>query len=291
MRRQPEEGHTDYPMDTERVDEMVRITRQARIYTNISGGVLTWMGEEEQARLHSILDLACGPGEWIFRVAERFPNAAITGIDISRAMIEYAQAQAQDFGYSNITFLRGDIRNPLPFPDSSFDLANARLIIGVMPGAMWPALYREVYRVLTRDGIIQLTEPEAPAVPEGSTFYRVMLRLNQALYNMGMSFCAQGISQGAPGVIPSLLGDAGFSHITRHSGTLDVSYGQPYHALATEDMLETFRLMRPFYKTSIGMSEEEHSALYEELRAEMNRPDFTCIGNIVSTQGRKREDS
>ena len=44
--------------------------------------------------LRRVLDIACGPGEWVMATAKTYPTMSLTGIDISRSMIQYAREQA-----------------------------------------------------------------------------------------------------------------------------------------------------------------------------------------------------
>lgn len=52
------------------------------------------------------LDLACGTGDLCFRLAERYPGGAITGLDLTAAMIELAHARNP---YDHIDFVTGDM--------------------------------------------------------------------------------------------------------------------------------------------------------------------------------------
>ena len=52
-----------------------------------------------------ILDLACGTGDFAFALARRFPDATITGVDITPAMLDLARAKNTS---PRITFLEGD---------------------------------------------------------------------------------------------------------------------------------------------------------------------------------------
>src|SRR5947209_13206679 len=82
-----------YFMNQELVEEMVRLNRQGRIFTEAMGGVLA--EQQDLSAIHDILDLACGPGEWAMRVAREYPDKRVVGVDLSRRMIEYASVQAE----------------------------------------------------------------------------------------------------------------------------------------------------------------------------------------------------
>ena len=71
-----------------------------------------------------VLDLACGPGDLTFPLAERYATARITGIDLNPDMLNRARAALEGAPVSlqeRITFTEGDM-NALAFPDAGFDL-------------------------------------------------------------------------------------------------------------------------------------------------------------------------
>ena len=79
---------------------------------------LAQIGPEDE-----VLDVACGPG----LVACTLAGVArhVTGIDLTPAMIELAQARQRSKGLTNLTWVVGDAV-PLPFPDASFSVVVTR---------------------------------------------------------------------------------------------------------------------------------------------------------------------
>jgi ubiquinone/menaquinone biosynthesis C-methylase UbiE len=66
-----------------------------------------------------ILDVGCGTGYLLRRVAARVPEAVeLVGIDAAQAMIDVARANARD---PRLTFSVG-VAEQLPLPDTTFDL-------------------------------------------------------------------------------------------------------------------------------------------------------------------------
>ena len=71
----------------------------------------------------SILDLACGTGDFTFALAHRFPEAAITGADLTPAMLELACRKNRS---PNIVFLEADaqkLSSLIPHPSSLISCA------------------------------------------------------------------------------------------------------------------------------------------------------------------------
>jgi ubiquinone/menaquinone biosynthesis C-methylase UbiE len=87
------------------------------------------------------LDVGTGTGAAALAVAERFPDAEVTGTDLSAEMIELARAKAPD-GHPD--FVVGDAA-ALPFPDAAFDLVT---LANAIP------FHDELARVLAPDGAL-----------------------------------------------------------------------------------------------------------------------------------------
>jgi demethylmenaquinone methyltransferase/2-methoxy-6-polyprenyl-1,4-benzoquinol methylase len=66
-----------------------------------------------------ILDQACGTGILTFRIAEKFPEARIVGVDITDEYLREAQAKANRLGIANIEFILGRAEDVLL--DRGFD--------------------------------------------------------------------------------------------------------------------------------------------------------------------------
>lgn len=73
-----------------------------------------------------ILDVGTGTGAGALRLARRFPEAEVVGVDLSEEML--ARARTNTPGGLRVTYARADA-SALPFPDASFDLvAHANMI-------------------------------------------------------------------------------------------------------------------------------------------------------------------
>src|SRR5579863_1162544 len=119
-----------YVHDPESATELVRIRHQDRMVTKCMGGPLSELEPSAIEKMQRILDLACGPGAWVLDMAYEYPQAEVTGVDISRRMVEYGQALSREQHLHNATFQVMNILEPLDFPDNSFDLVNARAMFG-----------------------------------------------------------------------------------------------------------------------------------------------------------------
>ncbi len=77
-----------------------------------------------------ILDIGCGCGDTVLQLAAAVGDTGhVTGIDISRPMLEVAQHRAEQQGFTNITFKELDAQEA-PLPNAGYDALYSRF--GVM---------------------------------------------------------------------------------------------------------------------------------------------------------------
>src|SRR3954453_20161314 len=84
------------------------------------GDLLARVGAAEPRR---VVDLGCGPGQLTATLTERWPTAAVVGVDSSPAMVEAAGPLASD----RLEFTRGDIASWRPEAPVDVIVSNAAL--------------------------------------------------------------------------------------------------------------------------------------------------------------------
>ena len=150
---------SSYIFDPESASELARLSHQAQLVTREMGGALANIDPAAIAQWQQVIDIGCGPGDWVLDVAFEQPHIEVAGIDISRLMIDYANARARSQQIPNASFEVMDIRQPPDFPDATFDMVNARYLFAVLRGEQWPAFLQECMRILRPGGLLRLTEP------------------------------------------------------------------------------------------------------------------------------------
>src|SRR5579859_7606535 len=153
-----ENGENTYIIDTESAAEMARLIDQSRSMNEAMGSLLP--ENIDLSGVHSILDVACGPGEWVQEVAALHPRIKFVGIDISTLMIKYAEQRARLQKLANASFQIMDARTPLAFANGAFDLVNARFMAAFLPRNEWPRVIQEFARLTRAGGTIVLTETD-----------------------------------------------------------------------------------------------------------------------------------
>jgi ubiquinone/menaquinone biosynthesis C-methylase UbiE len=134
---------------------------------------------QDVSGIQHVLDVACGSGEWTIAVARANPDMQVVGIDNNAQFIEEAQTKAQ--GVTNVSFLHADPLDPRDLADSSFDLVNARFLVGLLPLEIWPNLIQTCLRLTRRGGIVRLTEGDIP-ITNSPAFERMNELLSRALW-------------------------------------------------------------------------------------------------------------
>ncbi|KAF7310843.1 MAP kinase kinase kinase [Mycena chlorophos] len=106
----------------------------------------------------SVLDLGCGSGTWLLDAATSWPTAQVIGFDRTetlRGMWPIAQGN----GIDNIQFVRGNfVKDPLPFPDGSFDFVRMANLALCIPQSRWEFVLREAHRVLVVGGRLEFID-------------------------------------------------------------------------------------------------------------------------------------
>jgi ubiquinone/menaquinone biosynthesis C-methylase UbiE len=93
-----------------------------------------------------ILDVGCGTGDLVWRLVRKADE--VVGLELSPAMVEYANERLAREPRSNASFLLGDATAALAhLPDGHFDLATSVLVLHEMPTEAQAPLLSEVARV------------------------------------------------------------------------------------------------------------------------------------------------
>jgi SAM-dependent methyltransferase len=118
--------------------------------------VLELLGEGDQGR---VLDLACGPGVFTRRLAER-DRGVVVGFDLSWPMLRRASRAARREGLDRVVWIRGSVFC-LPFLDGSFPAINCAGALHLFDRP--EEALSEVSRVLGRGGRLAVQTAVRPS--------------------------------------------------------------------------------------------------------------------------------
>lgn len=265
-------------LDPQSGAEMARLIVQHQLMTEYMGGL--FLQDIDTARIHRVLDLACGPGGWVRDVAFAHQDMEITGVDTSKAMLDCARSLTRVQGLDNAMFHTMDIRQPLTFDEHTFDFIQGRFLCSALPTRAWPELLLECVRILRPGGIIRLIEAEWPETnsPAVQQLGRIVI---QALRQIGHSHSPDGQHLGATAMLVPFLCDAGLRQVRSRIYEVPFTTG-PISLHPIIDLLRmTLYLMEPSLLKQGLISPEEFEALLRQMELETIGESFhgtLCIG-------------
>jgi ubiquinone/menaquinone biosynthesis C-methylase UbiE len=267
--------HT-YIFDPHDADEMARVERQGSLVTRGMGGILPEWDNALPAGIERVIDLGCGPGEWARQVAQRAPQAHVTGLDVSAIMVEFAQMRAEEAQLANARFIQGNLLEPLDLPDASFDLVNERLLGAVLRRERWPGFLQECLRVTRPGGRMRATEPNEiwrdsqPAWEQFTLWHRLMF--DRGGYGFGANIPETDLNL-AP-TIRKLMEEVGWSEVTTQEYVVDFSFGSDlYEGMCQNVKIATKGFEPIMLRLGIATAEEFQQA-YAEMVREMESEQF-----------------
>ena len=153
--------------------ETSRLEKQARFLTRwILDGVEAGPGA-------LVLDLACGTGAMVRRLAARLPDAILFGADLSRPQLRAARLRSPwlPLVQSNAT--------ALPFHSGAFDVVHWSWLLEHVPRERAVDILREVRRVLAPEGVAWMTEVDNdslafwPRIPLAEESFRALWKVQE----------------------------------------------------------------------------------------------------------------
>ncbi|MEM7701976.1 MAG: class I SAM-dependent methyltransferase [Pseudomonadota bacterium] len=103
-----------------------------------------------------ILDMGCSSGHFTTALAQTYPDAQISGVDMSARMLEHAWRTANANGWN--WQLSQQVAEATNFEDGAFDLVTSYIILHEMPADAIKDLFAEAYRLLEPGGDMLMSD-------------------------------------------------------------------------------------------------------------------------------------
>lgn len=133
--------HADTVAKTSRLLEVIALPKMAKLLKQ----------NEEQ----HVLDIGCGEGGYIKRLAERFPKSHFHGIEVSESVAKTAQKMTESL--ENVEIEQADLWEFEP--NKKFDTIFMNNIIHYIPGEQRQDLFNRLSDWLNDDGVLSVVTP------------------------------------------------------------------------------------------------------------------------------------
>jgi arsenite methyltransferase len=128
-----------------------------RLFRDDTERIIAALWPEGRPRLGTeLIELGCGPGFYSCRLAERFSDMSVTGVDRSESQLRWARERAGALGLTNCRFRRINALE-LSYADGEFDIVLASRLFTILPEQN--RAVAEMYRVLKPGGRCFIAEP------------------------------------------------------------------------------------------------------------------------------------
>lgn len=234
----------------------------------------------EAGKVERVLDIATGTGRWAMEIARVFPRAVVTGFDHVPPPIDDSEGQAYNPGArpANYTFAQGNMFDPLPFPDSTFDFVHMRLVYAATPIDKWQPLIAELVRVTKPGGYVELVEGFIPIDTGPNT---------AAIISAIIQMCkARNIDLTLGKNIGQMLSGAGLWNV--HQRTVHIPIGVRWGRLGTlceKDMMSVFKGIGASVVATEILAAEDWNAYYSQMPGELD--ETTTLWPVFQAVGKK----
>lgn len=236
--------------------------------------------------LHTVLDVACGPGSWSIDLAKMYPTLHITGLDKNPAMVRVAQEDARAMNVKNATFDVGDVLASLPYDDNAFDFIHVQQSSSIVSLDRWPIMLSALMHVLRPGGWLNLVdfEPGYSSSPSIDIFVSLV---NQALQRTKHRFSLDNRSFTVGVLFPRLLTQVGCVEITYNLYPVDLGgWNNPLGRAYMDAVLLDDRKVIPFL-VKMGVATQDYmDDLLTKMQHDIQHIDYCGGGILISATGR-----
>jgi ubiquinone/menaquinone biosynthesis C-methylase UbiE len=143
----------DYTRQSRHYDQKRYLNQRATFTSTYESALLRKAIETYAPQRRTLVDVACGTGHFTLQVANLFHH--VVGIDLTRAMLEQAQAKQKTKTNLGVSFVQGSVTD-LPFPDDYADVVISTRFLHLFPRERHPEIVTHLMRVIRPGGILIL---------------------------------------------------------------------------------------------------------------------------------------
>jgi arsenite methyltransferase len=105
----------------------------------------------------TVVDLGSGAGIDVFLSARKVTQEGrVIGIDMTDEMLERARKNANEGGYTNVDFRKGDVEETIPLDENSADVVISNCVINLTTDKV--KAFKEIYRILKNGGRMVISD-------------------------------------------------------------------------------------------------------------------------------------
>ncbi|WP_238995225.1 class I SAM-dependent methyltransferase [Sphingomonas solaris] len=130
---------------------------------------------------HTILEIGGTVGHSSLPIAQAWPEAEMTIVDLGAPMLRYGLARAKSLGVGNVRFVQASGEDLSRFPDQSFDWIQTTMFLHELSTRSLANILRETRRLLKPGGIV--LHVEQPQYTADMPLFEQVMRDWDAYYN------------------------------------------------------------------------------------------------------------
>lgn len=222
-----------------------------------------------------VLDVACGAGGWLQRVATAYPHCQCFGLDKNSLLLDYASQLAKSKALTNVTYKHGDMFDLPRLYKRPFDFIQMRTASWFL-GARREEMFNTCLHLLNPGGmfcVIDFIQPgrtNSTAIQQFSQYFLDALEKRGSAYANVIDF-------------PALLSALGFRDVHKYPYVLDLSAGQADRESYMADLRNVFGVFRPV--VTQAMSEDDYEALVQACLRDLDAPDLEFSYDVLMVTG------
>jgi ubiquinone/menaquinone biosynthesis C-methylase UbiE len=262
-----------YPIPPSDADEARRLSLQDELLNDLFP--LFFTGYMHPKR---VLDVACGTGGWLRRVAHAYPNAECVGLDKSALLLDYARALAST-EHVNITYKQGDMFDIAKSSGKvkAFDYIQMRCACWFL-GSRVQEIFADCAHLLKPGATFCVIDFKQPPHSNSDALQRWNGYFMEALQRRGTSYAQ--VDQFA-----KIFGALGLVNIQQKPYVLDLSVGIEGREGFLSDLRSVFEVFKPVLFEVLD--EEAFESIKAQVFSDFEAPGFEMFIDALMISGQK----